>query len=197
MYCNRNLKLIFYNYIILTLRFAETRAGEEPDCAASRDPGTECENGAQRMFYYDKKLGVCQPFNYKGCGGNSNRFESSEECKKTCANSKKASQWVHADKCNGTHLIPDGKYIECSSSPYECPEDHHCNIDNGVCCPTKNHVCSLRDDTGTFAEGIDDKPRFAWNPEINSCWRFSYYGAHGNYNNFPTFHACVAYCGKN
>ncbi|KAI1719442.1 kunitz/Bovine pancreatic trypsin inhibitor domain-containing protein [Ditylenchus destructor] len=144
MFCNQNLKLVLYYCIILAVYFTETKAGDEPDCAASRDPGTDC---------------VCQPFNFKGCGGNSNRFESSEECKKTCANSKKASQWVHAEKCNGTHLIPDGKYIECSSNPSECPEDHHCNTDNGVCCPTKNHVCSLRDDTGTFAEGIDDKPR--------------------------------------
>lgn len=57
-----------------------------------------------------------------------------------------------------------------------------------------DYVCSLRDDTGTFADGVDDLPRFAWSDDIQSCWRFSYYGAKGNYNNFASFRDCLNFC---
>lgn len=29
-------------------------------------------------------VGVCQPFQYAGCGGNGNRFATSTECRKQC-----------------------------------------------------------------------------------------------------------------
>ncbi|CAK5025990.1 unnamed protein product [Meloidogyne enterolobii] len=113
-------------------------------------------------------------------------------------------------RCNASYLIPDGNYIEC---PKEggggCPEGHECSRQKGVCCPTKScflkkklksfsseFLCSLPDDSGTFAEGVPDKPRFAWSSQVNSCWRFSYYGAKGNYNNFPNFQECVNFCGN-
>ncbi|KAE9548997.1 hypothetical protein FO519_007789 [Halicephalobus sp. NKZ332] len=167
------------------------------DCSLSRDTGESCsENSSSRMFYFDSRMSVCQPFFYKGCGGNSNKFSSAQECKEACSSSKKTGeqirngkQWVLADKCGAQYLIPNGKYIQCSDG---CPEKHSCQ--NGICCPTKEYVCSLKDDSGTFASGIDDKPRFAWSDEIQSCWRFSYFGANGNYNNFPTFQSCINFC---
>ncbi|CAD5232189.1 unnamed protein product [Bursaphelenchus xylophilus] len=182
------------------------------DCILTKDPGHPCEEGsAERRFYYDTRMGVCQPFNYLGCGGNGNNFESSKLCKSSCGKDKVAksgssgittkpkstghAQWVHAEKCGATHLIPDGKIEECRVGKSSCPEGHKCK--NGFCCPTKDYVCSLRDDTGTFADGIEDKPRFAWSDEIQSCWRFSYYGARGNYNNFASFRDCINFCGGN
>ena len=35
---------------------------------------------------------------------------------------------------------------------------------------------------------------FGWDHNVKSCVRFSYYGRDGNYNNFPNFPSCVAYC---
>uniref|UniRef100_A0A914MWT3 BPTI/Kunitz inhibitor domain-containing protein n=1 Tax=Meloidogyne incognita TaxID=6306 RepID=A0A914MWT3_MELIC len=108
-----------------------------------------------------------------------------------------AGAYKYAKRCNASYLIPDGNYIEC---PKEggggCPEGHECSRQRGVCCPTKKFLCSLPDDSGTFAEGVPDKPRFAWSSQVNSCWRFSYYGAKGNYNNFPNFQECVNFCGN-
>ncbi|KAH7711717.1 Proteinase inhibitor I2 [Aphelenchoides avenae] len=181
----------------LTALFSFIAADE---CGGSRDAGTFCvENAPRRMFYFDGRMGVCQPFMYHGCGGNDeNRFNSAKDCRETCAkksqNSRpkaKSSQWVLAEKCGANHLIPDGEYLPCEDGK-KCPDEHACR--GGVCCPSKEHVCSLRDDSGTFAEDVADKPRFAWSDEIQSCWRFSYYGAKGNYNNFPDFPSCIAFC---
>uniref|UniRef100_A0A915EL17 BPTI/Kunitz inhibitor domain-containing protein n=1 Tax=Ditylenchus dipsaci TaxID=166011 RepID=A0A915EL17_9BILA len=202
----------FSGLLLLLLAISSSQAAEEKfsgggdkfvvDCTAGRQLGNACaENAPSRFFYYEHTLGVCQPFIYQGCGGNGNRFQTAEECKKECSDKAvkpaKQSQWMHADECNATHLIPDGKYAECKVGDAEsCPKGHKCNA-KGICCPTKEYVCSLRDDTGTFAEGIADKPRFAYSDAINTCWRFSYYGAKGNYNNFPNFKTCMAFCAKN
>ncbi|KAL3107529.1 hypothetical protein niasHT_014246 [Heterodera trifolii] len=165
-------------------------------CFEPRDLGVLCPKdgpGKSKMFYYNKILGSCQPFIYKGCAGNLNRFGTSAECRKTCSKlSKKTQEWVLAERCNASHLIPDGHYIECVAG--KCPEGHKCHPAEGVCCPRKKYVCALQDDSGTFADGVPDKPRFAWSADIKSCWRFSYFGAKGNYNNFATFHDCLNFC---
>uniref|UniRef100_A0AC34G1H2 BPTI/Kunitz inhibitor domain-containing protein n=1 Tax=Panagrolaimus sp. ES5 TaxID=591445 RepID=A0AC34G1H2_9BILA len=89
------------------------------------------------MYYFDTRMSVCQPFVYKGCGGNENRYKSLEECRKACSGNQKSGAEIR----NGNQW-----------------------------------------------------PRFAWSEEIQSCWRFSYYGANGNYNNFPNFQSCIAFC---
>ncbi|XP_037577138.1 kunitz-type serine protease inhibitor A-like [Dermacentor silvarum] len=37
------------------------------------------------MWYFDPSLGVCRGFVYGGCGGNSNKFSSCEECMERCS----------------------------------------------------------------------------------------------------------------
>uniref|UniRef100_UPI00358E241E kunitz-like toxin PcKuz3 n=1 Tax=Myxine glutinosa TaxID=7769 RepID=UPI00358E241E len=43
-----------------------------------------CENYVLR-WYYQATLSACRPFVYGGCGGNDNRFESSEACQTLCS----------------------------------------------------------------------------------------------------------------
>uniref|UniRef100_A0A7E4UPA3 Kunitz/Bovine pancreatic trypsin inhibitor domain protein n=1 Tax=Panagrellus redivivus TaxID=6233 RepID=A0A7E4UPA3_PANRE len=169
------------------------------DCSSPRDAGVSCSDGTQgRRFYFDSRMSICQPFFFKGCNGNDNNFESAAECRAACAavrqtgaEIRNGKQWLLAERCGAEFLIPDGKYVECKVNR-DCPEQHSCA--DGVCCPSKDYVCSLRDDSGTFASGVEDKPRFAWSDEIQSCWRFSYFGAKGNYNNFPNFQSCTSFC---
>ncbi|XP_064484437.1 papilin-like isoform X2 [Ornithodoros turicata] len=52
-------------------------------CKRMADPGS-CQESRARWFY-DAKSGVCLPFVYSGCGGNKNRFKSSEVCMKFCS----------------------------------------------------------------------------------------------------------------
>ncbi|XP_054710524.1 actinia tenebrosa protease inhibitors-like [Uloborus diversus] len=35
-------------------------------------------------YYFDRQENRCKPFVYGGCGGNTNNFESEEECSNTC-----------------------------------------------------------------------------------------------------------------
>lgn len=61
-------------------------------------------------------------------------------CKNTQSDTKQVvkvghDQWLTADKCGASHLIPDNKYIECSAGKSKCPKHHRCR--NNVCCPSK------------------------------------------------------------
>ncbi|CAL2044819.1 unnamed protein product [Caenorhabditis brenneri] len=194
------------------------------DCTQPKDVGNTCSSGqAARAFYFDTRMKVCQPFLYSGCGGNDNRFSTSKECRDSCQNKKPSTsttspnnvaaddsdsatspnsppfvpqgnshdQWRKADICGSNYLIPNGKYILCTPNQ-PCPKFHSCV--NGACCPSKDYVCSLRDDNGSFMDGVEDRPRFSWNHDVRSCTRWSYYGANGNYNNFPNFQSCMRYC---
>lgn len=47
-----------------------------------------------------------------------------------------------ADRCNGTHLVPDGRYVQCAIGA-KCPRGHQCNEAEGVCCPREGTVRSV------------------------------------------------------
>ncbi|XP_037551370.1 kunitz-type protease inhibitor 1a [Nematolebias whitei] len=54
----------------------KVRCTEHPDTGTCRD--------SQTKWFYDPIHQVCLPFNYGGCKGNGNRFDSEESCKTTC-----------------------------------------------------------------------------------------------------------------
>lgn len=37
-------------------------------------------------YYYDRRLGHCQPYTYTGCGARGNHFDTLEKCQTVCEN---------------------------------------------------------------------------------------------------------------
>lgn len=60
-------------------------------------------------YYYDRNTGRCEQFVFGGCGGNGNRFSSSEECQHICVIHEETkpnitSSGKKTDSCNILYL---------------------------------------------------------------------------------------------
>ncbi|XP_034239314.1 papilin isoform X2 [Thrips palmi] len=70
----------------LNARFGQPGAGAESpqasSCSVRVDPGPCTEYYIQ--YYFDDRSNSCQPFQYGGCGGSVNRYNSEEQCERVC-----------------------------------------------------------------------------------------------------------------
>ena len=48
---------------------------------------------SMRQFFFDRKTSSCKPFNYRGCGGNTNRFDSYAQCERVCVQKSNTGQF--------------------------------------------------------------------------------------------------------
>uniref|UniRef100_A0A0K0G4K7 BPTI/Kunitz inhibitor domain-containing protein n=1 Tax=Strongyloides venezuelensis TaxID=75913 RepID=A0A0K0G4K7_STRVS len=161
------------------------------DCLLPKNVGTLCDKPSKKNFYYDSKTKVCQPFMYKGCDGNDNKFDSFEQCKSACSGTTASNGKKTPEKCDsGIWAATDvnGTQLTCS----ECPENSKC-VDN-KCCYDPKYVCNLEYDAGKFPAVGSHTPRYFFAKEFNSCMIFTYYGSQGNPNNFDNFNDCMRYC---
>ncbi|CAJ0931213.1 unnamed protein product, partial [Mesorhabditis belari] len=162
------------------------------DCTIGRDVGeTSCgEQGAQR-FFYDSKRGICQPFYYKGCGGNGNRFSSRDECMKSCKGTKEKGSGGPVARCkagNPAAMDENGQTVGCE----KCPDGYSCQ--GKFCCAVKEKSCSLEYDSGKYVQGRAHIPKYFYSSQLKTCLLFTYYGSLGNANNFNSFQECLDFC---
>ncbi|CAJ0581976.1 unnamed protein product, partial [Mesorhabditis spiculigera] len=175
----------------------------DKDCSPARDTGNgNCDGAAPgRKFYFDKTRGVCQPFQYKGCAGNGNRFDSAKECKEFCVNGAGAKTLHDAQKPNPLKDACKATYATDHLTPKNCSSAADCGAANGFdctggyCCAKKDYVCNLDYDAGKFAvSGPGKSDRYFYSTQYKVCMRFSYYGSMGNENNFPDYNSCRKMC---
>ncbi|EDO40363.1 predicted protein, partial [Nematostella vectensis] len=53
-------------------------------CTNQPDYGTCGFKNFVVRWYFDKAAGICKPFVYSGCGGNTNRFVTKRKCEAFC-----------------------------------------------------------------------------------------------------------------
>ncbi|BFZ04334.1 hypothetical protein BsWGS_07373 [Bradybaena similaris] len=76
-----NSKLIAYTLVVLVV--ASTSMAATPEyCAYEKVEGI-CQGRFDR-YYYEPATGTCELFQYGGCQGNENNFETQIECEAVC-----------------------------------------------------------------------------------------------------------------
>ena len=105
-------------------------------CALPMDPGP-CK-ALHPMFYYHAKEGKCLPFNYGGCKGSLNRFESIEECNQVCVERGPKS-------CDGgSYHCPDGDRRWCHVGGFAPPLYYYDKATSE--CKPENYCCGLSEE---------------------------------------------------
>ncbi|KAF8371023.1 hypothetical protein PRIPAC_77452 [Pristionchus pacificus] len=186
--------MIFLLVALLPLVVAQNQA-----CTYGRDSGdSSCGQLGGQRFYFDSRTKLCQPFYYKGCNGNGNRFSSRAECVSTCSNvtiPSSSSSDGHSSSlirvlCAAGNVAANDRNGPLSCD--KCPHGYECQ--NGICCGTREYTCSLGYDAGRFPISGSHVPMYFYNKDYKNCMLFTYYGSEGNPNTFPDYNQCRKFC---
>uniref|UniRef100_A0A915CB21 BPTI/Kunitz inhibitor domain-containing protein n=4 Tax=Parascaris univalens TaxID=6257 RepID=A0A915CB21_PARUN len=153
----------------------------------------DCKQSVRR-YWYNAVTRACEIFEFTGCQGNDNNFETLLECQNTCENIIPEPQCPQGD----AYKDYQGNYYVCSNSGAgnACPVNYECYFDGYVwgCCPTKAYTCTLSSNKGVTC-GSGSSYRYYYNSQTQECESFQYSGCDGNSNNFATREECESYCG--
>ncbi|XP_063603126.1 papilin-like [Penaeus indicus] len=149
----------------------ERRCGNAVDlCDLPRVVGP-C-SGSFRQYFYEKERDQCFEFDYGGCQGNKNRFDSLRLCQQRCQRRE--------DKTTSTTLTPDDLFGE-ENTFVEDPTE------------ALPEICKQPVDTGPCRGAL---PRFYFDASSSRCVGFSYGGCRGNANRFISAEMCERQCGQ-
>lgn len=102
--------------IFLIIRSFFTLFGFLDICNLERDSGP-CR-GYFIKYYYDKNNGRCEQFAYGGCGGNGNRFSSTEECEHICVTHEERKPNINSTG-KETSLVHENFLFTKTNCPFE------------------------------------------------------------------------------
>ncbi|CEF60370.1 Proteinase inhibitor I2, Kunitz metazoa domain and EB domain and Cysteine-rich repeat and Lustrin, cysteine-rich repeated domain-containing protein [Strongyloides ratti] len=144
---------------------------EDMICSLPVDHGENCDgskdfentNEPILMWYYNILEMSCLPFEYRGCGGNFNKFISQEQCIKSCL----------VNLCPaGLPQIENGQLLYCNNST-SCDDNHICisttfgNVNENVCCPKPENYCLFKE--SNINDLINPQHRYKFDETIDKC----------------------------
>ncbi|KAI6189901.1 hypothetical protein M3Y97_00058300 [Aphelenchoides bicaudatus] len=183
-------------------------------CNQPKDVG-RC-TGHFNRYYYDRDLGTCELFQYSGCGGNQNKFNSRAECTETCLRTVSQPQIPavpqnlgqpapvqSGDRCDGPKDHgPCSNFVlkwwfskedgTCSKFYYGGNSNlHETEQDCIDACANSVDVCQLPSVKGP-CEG--NRKKWYFDKNSRTCQEFTFGGCLGNKNNFQSKEACEQRC---
>lgn len=147
-------------------------------------------------YAFDADSGVCERFNYGGCGGNDNNFQTLGECVSECGGDvcelpeepgpcrAYIPRWAHDPE---TGQCEQFIYGGCGGNPNNFTTQAACEQE----CVDPLDPCDQPTVVGPCLARI---PRFTYDADSGQCERFFYGGCGGNGNNFTTLGACERAC---
>uniref|UniRef100_A0A914X5I6 BPTI/Kunitz inhibitor domain-containing protein n=1 Tax=Plectus sambesii TaxID=2011161 RepID=A0A914X5I6_9BILA len=74
----------------------ELTCAQDVDMSCFCKPDSGSCTGAAYFYHYDPSVDRCLPFSYSGCGGNTNRFQTEDECTHNCVSWNRETKQVDA-----------------------------------------------------------------------------------------------------
>ncbi|KAJ8036118.1 Papilin [Holothuria leucospilota] len=165
-------------------------------CSQPQDPGP-CSASLQ-SFSYNSVTNACDQFNYGGCLGGGNRFDTLAQCQQSCVVDdigEVCSKIVDPGSCSdGLERFFYSPVIGgCQTFIYGGCAGNTNNFMSGDACNRRCviPVCSQVTDAGICTTQLS---RFSFNAATGQCQPFSYSGCGGNANRFNTLQECEEYC---
>ncbi|XP_012942643.1 papilin [Aplysia californica] len=165
-------------------------------CILDPEPGP-CFAAIPR-FYYNTQTKRCQPFDYGGCAGNNNNFQTLQDCQKTCdyfeAFIKGQSNVSPSQKPSlGQDTLAGGKgFLQTSGTPnFGFPGNTGPSSIQSQWQNSRPASCSLPAKSGPCRAAFR---RYFFNQESGRCELFLYGGCQPNENNYMTEAECRQAC---
>lgn len=134
-------------------------------CYQPLDPGNCTERHI--AFFYDLEKRVCTSFEYTGCGGNENRFNSEEQCERQCG-------MFRGQGTENFLLINILIKLETIFTYFNVSD-----------------ICNIDKDSGPCREYF---VKYYYERSNGRCEQFAYGGCGGNGNRFSSSEECEHIC---
>ncbi|CAF0753758.1 unnamed protein product [Didymodactylos carnosus] len=166
-------------------------------------------------WYYNSRDQYCYPFQYTGCHGNSNQFETENECRNFCNAKEKDICTIEKDPgpCDQYRIMwyydqqekkcKNFYYGSCGGSSNRFSTEQECQLRcvlklnessvNSVCVQPldQGYTCNISSTSTTTASPVS---KYYFEPLQQKCISFLFHGCGGNENRFDSEQECKENC---
>ncbi|XP_078366590.1 uncharacterized protein LOC144650724 isoform X3 [Oculina patagonica] len=187
------------NVVVKDPKTMDTTVASNQVCNLEKLVGTGADpaNFSPR-WYFDIESQMCEPFLYKGSGGNENNFKTKAACMQKCSHAAGdvCSLPLHPGPCmaNMPRWFYNSETEECEAFVYGGCRANANNFKTETECKnacSADVICKLKPEVGRCKGYF---PRYFFNHTSGQCDKFIYGGCEGNGNRFPTLELCQKKC---